>query len=414
MDKEITLTKLNPTKPKKNYEAPAQKILSQEIADLHSQVDVLQRAKDANLSCLGNPMENIKTLRKNIDLKKKKLNTLKKKALKAKEYRKKDRKFKRKVKEIIEKNPSLLPGEKIHIQGPQGGRPRLEDDCPDLLNVIARIAMFGAGASEKRRDEILRSCKTLADLHKEIEMEGFTLSKTSLYYRLLPRNSSTIEGKRHVKTVPVRLCRAQNDLHNDHPDQQFCKSTIKDLEIIASILGPNQVIFLSADDKARVPIGLTAANSQAPFLMHVEYRVRLPDHDFVKASKHKLIPSVYIALEIKENLMGNPEAVTYSGPTYIAIRSAKHSSSTSATHANDYHSLFDLESFQTFLKNEKNETKPVMILTTDGGPDENPRFPKNIAHGVEMFRKYNSDALFWATNAPGNTLVYFIKSYDYY
>ena len=50
-----------------------------------------------------------------------------------------------------------------------------------------------------------------------------------------------------------------------------------ELETLASILGPNQVFFLSQDDKARVPIGLTAANKQASLLMHVEYRVSLPD-----------------------------------------------------------------------------------------------------------------------------------------
>ena len=34
----------------------------------------------------------------------------------------------------------------------------------------------------------------------------------------------------------------------------------------------------------------TAANKQSPLLMHVEYKVKLPD--WVIASRHKLIPSV--------------------------------------------------------------------------------------------------------------------------
>ena len=82
-------------------------------------------------------------------------------------------------------------------------------------------------------------------------------------------------------------------MHKNHPDQSFCKSTIRDLKVLASILGPNQTAFLSSDNKARVPVGITAAKTQAPFLMHVEYKVRLPDHDFVVANKHKLMPSVY-------------------------------------------------------------------------------------------------------------------------
>jgi hypothetical protein len=35
--------------------------------------------------------------------------------------------------------------------------------------------------------------------------------------------------------------------------------------------------------------------------MHVEYRVTLPDHDWVIAGKHKLTPSVYAGIDIKEN-----------------------------------------------------------------------------------------------------------------
>lgn len=92
---------------------------------------------------------------------------------------------------------------------------------------------------------------------------------------------------------------------------------------MSSLLGPDEVAFLSQDDKARVAIGITAANKQAPLLMHLEYRVTLPDHDWVVANRHKLIPSVYAGIHIKPNGMGQREAVGYSGPTYVAIRSGK-------------------------------------------------------------------------------------------
>ena len=61
--------------------------------------------------------------------------------------------------------------------------------------------------------------------------------------------------------------------------------------------------------------------------MHTDYKVTLPDHDFVVAKAHKLIPSVIAACKIEENAL-NRCGVTYSGPTYVAIRSAKHHSST--------------------------------------------------------------------------------------
>ena len=252
------------------------------------------------------------------------------------------------------------------------GRPRLEDEQPELLETIVQIAMFGSAAHERRRMEEVKSCRTLSNLREQLLQRNFHLSRSALYLRLLPKKSNSNEGKKHVSTVPVKLCKPQNDHHKQHIDGKFCTSTIRDLECLASFLGPGQVGFVSQDDKARVPIGITAAKCQAPMLMHMEYRVTLPDHDWVIAEKHKLIPSVYAGIKIKPNGLGSPESVTYSGPTYVAVRSGKHSSSTASTHAIDFERLLQLDSFSEILLNKK-KVKPVLIFCVDGGPDENPR-----------------------------------------
>lgn len=121
------------------------------------------------------------------------------------------------------------------------------------------------------------------------------------------------------------------------------------MEQVISTLGSRQVAVISQDDKSRVPIGLTAANKQAPILMHLEYKVTLPDHDWVIAPRHKLIPSVYAGIKIEDAKIGDPKTVSYSGPTYIAIRSAKHCSSIAATHAFDFRNLLHIESFKEIL-----------------------------------------------------------------
>ena len=45
-----------------------------------------------------------------------------------------------------------------------------------------------------------------------------------------------------------------------------------------------------------------------------------------------------------------------------------------------------------------------MIVTVDGGPDENPRYQKTIASAIEYFEEYQLDALFLAANAPGRSV----------
>jgi len=152
------------------------------------------------------------------------------------------------------------------------GRPALEEDQPELMRAIVNIAIHGCAAHEKRRSDTYRSIKTLDDLLEELKKD-FSISRSALYTRLLPKRSHSLEGSKHVRTVPVRLIRAQNDRHANHPDMYFCTANINRLEEIASVLGPNDVCFLSQDDKAKVPIGLTAANKQSPLIMHVEYLI---------------------------------------------------------------------------------------------------------------------------------------------
>lgn len=224
-----------------------------------------------------------------------------------------------------------------------------------------------------------------------------------MYYRLLPRNSHTTDGKRHVRAVPVKLAKPGKDLHHNHEDGYFCAATMHALDELASFLGPGDVAKISIDDKARVPLGIAAATAQAPLLMHMEYRVRLPDHDWAVADKHKLIPSVYAGVEIKKEGFGDKGAVTYSGPTHVSVRSGKHSKSTAYSHARDLDRVFELEEFKYLLTKPDGSTKPILILTVDGGPDENPRFQKNIEIAIHHFIKKKLDCLFIATNAPGRS-----------
>ena len=47
---------------------------------------------------------------------------------------------------------------------------------------------------------------------------------------------------------------------------------------------------------------MTEANKQMPLVMHVEYKVKLVDHNFVFAKQHKLIPSVIGNMQVNFSL----------------------------------------------------------------------------------------------------------------
>ena len=84
--------------------------------------------------------------------------------------------------------------------------------------------------------------------------------------------------------------------------------------------------------------------------MHMEYKVILPDHDYVVASQHKLIPSVIGDMQVRENDLPG-DAVTYSGSTYCAIRSAKHPGSSAYHHLQDMRRIRSLDIFDGSFKN---------------------------------------------------------------
>ncbi|KAJ6642919.1 hypothetical protein Bhyg_07875, partial [Pseudolycoriella hygida] len=224
------------------------------------------------------------------------------------------------------------------------------------------IATYGAGAHERRRSDVHRCIKSLDELCVQLQNDGFRIKRGALYLRLLPRRSDSTEGKRHVVTVPVKLLKAHNDSHKSHIDGRFCTASIRSVEELSSFLGPNEVLFMSNDDKARVTIGLTAAKHQAPMLMHVEYKITLPDHDWVVAGKHKLIASVYAGIVIKPDGLGKPEAVGHSGPTFVAIRSGKHSSSNAFTHCFDIQKVIEMPEFESLSKHN-GKVKPTGVRT---------------------------------------------------
>ena len=165
----------------------------------------------------------------------------------------------------------------------------------------------------------------------------------------------------------------------------FAKSFTDDLINVCKFFGPQSVLFLSNDDKARVPLELAAAFLQAPILMHMEYKVRLPYHNFVVGPRLTSIPSVYGVCEIKEN-----SEFSYSGNTFIRIRSGKHDSSSSHTHAYDMKELFVSGNLPE---------RPILVLSNDGAQDEAPRHTKPLATAIYFFKHLKLDAFYLGVNA---------------
>lgn len=224
------------------------------------------------------------------------------------------------------------------------------------VTTVLQKAKNDGAADDRRRSNVIRSTRTLNDLHEFVKANGSSYSRSSVHLHLAPRRVNSIEGRRHKYHVPVKIAKPTNSSHHRHTDALFCRATINHLEYLASLIDPDNVFFLSQDDKAKVPIEVPAVAKQSTMVMSSVFRVRLPDHDFVIAPKHSLIPSVYAACCVTP-LKQDQGHVGYSGPTFVAVRSAKHDSSSAFSHARDFDRLLSLDALDSIAKIH-NEVKP--------------------------------------------------------
>ena len=111
-------------------------------------------------------------------------------------------------------------------------------------------------------------------------------------------------------------------------------------------IGPEQAVYAGMDDASKVPLGITAASKQQAILMQVEHEVRLADHLFAVADRHKLNVSVIAFHDIQPNKFGNPSVVSCKGETFIRVRSSKHDTSTIWDNCIDLRKAIQAETFK--------------------------------------------------------------------
>ena len=314
---------------------------------------------------------------------------------------------KRKVEELMKEHPEISKKLQCLTTSNKTGRPVYESN-DEMLNVLKELAILGSGADDRRNTEIIRSIRSLDDLTAELNNRGYALKRSAVYLRLQPRRCDSVHGKTHKTTVPVKLVRAQNDERSSNPDRWFAAMTMQHTEELAALLGSETCISMGKDDKAHVPIGVTAASKQAPLLMNLRYKVSLPDHDFVVSTKHKLTPTVLGLRKIENYPVGDRACVKFSGPTYIQVKSLKHTASNAFVQAELVDEVLDKEPDYTQIKvGDTVMCKPVVILTTDG--HDGPRFPSTRAVMASIFLERDLDFIWCATNAAGLSAYHFVE-----
>ena len=182
------------------FEKPAQERLENERADMDARLVALNEARN-----LGIGEDNVANITKQIKVLTEKRKQVVRKIKIAKSNQKASKKLrekkKRQMAQAIVDFPSLSNTLKVRDSV---GKPPIEDVYPNLHADILNIATIGAAASDRRRQNLYRTVKTLDQLHSALSDLGYRLSRQTVYLRLLPKSASSSHGKTHVRTVPVR------------------------------------------------------------------------------------------------------------------------------------------------------------------------------------------------------------------
>lgn len=263
---------------------------------------------------------------------------------------------------------------------------------PNLHEHIHECVEFGS-ADEKRRKEVIK-VRTIDHIRENLESNyNEYMSRTCLNNYMLPRQSNSIAAKSHHHPTNIKVSPIIRDERKEHPDMHYCFASVREAKQFAMRFSTHSVI-ISQDDKAKVPLGIAAVGRTFRAVQSLKEPIMLPDHDFPIAIHHKLIPSVYMLMNPKDN-----NNTLYNRQLAIFIRSQYLGGTSSASHMGDLKLLTQDNRLSEMLK-LKDTIKPIWVLLVDGGPDENPRHMKNIIQYSRMFRALDLDYLTVRTHAP--------------
>jgi hypothetical protein len=160
---------------------------------------------------------------------------------------------------------------------------------------------------------------------------------------------------------------------------------------------PTHSVIISQDDKAKVLLSIPAVGRTFQTIQSFQELVTLSDHDFSIGMQQKLIPSVYLLINLSDtnNTFRNGQLSIFVCPQYQVGTSLE-------THMNDLNLLTQDSRFDGILKVD-GQIKPIWILLVNGGPNENLRHMKNIHQYCRMFWAFDLDYLSIQTHAPGQS-----------
>ena len=202
-----------------------------------------------------------------------------------------------------------------------------------------------------------------------------------------PKTPNSKRAIHHTGRFKVRFKVQQRQFRKEHPDSHYAAGVFQYLREYAVFIREH-CIFYCLDDKHRIKIGepdvpVAAAERGRRVFTAPGSEFLVADHDFTKLS---FIPSVFFNVDIPDDISGS----WYSGKVHISLKEGTFEPSSPIRHASELFSLIKTDV----------QSKPVLFLYTDGGPDHRLTYVSVQLSLISLFLQLDLDYLCAARTAP--------------
>ena len=247
---------------------------------------------------------------------------------------------------------------------------------------------------DRRHDPVvhLAAAISIPDLLRQVSLrcppDTPIPSSSWLRMQFTPKVPSSYSSLQFTGKLNVKFQVQSRQLRKNHIDNHYA-SAVFCYEKQLAIKFRDYTTFVCMDDKHHCKVGepdhpVAAVDRGKRVIVSKDKVFAVSDHDFTKFS---IVPSVTMLLDIPEKMHES----FYRGQVYVGVKDLALEPSSPIRHMTE---------LEQILKEEQAESKPIVLLYTDGGPDHRLTYLSVQLSLICLFLRGNYDMLVAARTPP--------------
>ena len=296
------------------------------------------------------------------------------------------------VRQALEsEDPDVVVDLRQHNKGHSSKYMEFWEACENYIRGNIKTAV-----DDRRHDPIehLAIAMSVPDLLSEVSKKvepGIPIPSVQwLRLQFWPKSPTAKTALQYTGRLKVKYMVQKRQMRKFHEDAHYASAIFR-YEKEMAIKYRRFTTFVSLNDKHKVPVGdpgypVASVERGKKVLVSVNKPFMVGDHDFTRSS---LTPSVALFIEIPESTNGS----FYHGQVCVGIKDSVFEASSTYRHTTELNNLLTTQ----------NDSNPVLLLYTDGGPDHRVNFLSVQLSYIALFLTRDLDYLAAVRTPPYNS-----------